>query len=608
MCGIGGYVDPRGALDGASVLRTLAAALAHRGPDGEGFFTATPFGLAHRRLAIIELSEAGAQPMHVGPVVVIYNGEIYNYRELREELRRAGHEFRGSSDTEVLAHAYLRWGVHCAQRLRGMWAFAIFDTRSRSLVCSRDPFGIKPFYFTYHHGAFLFASEPQALVRAGVPARANLTAAADYLAYGVSDHKCESFFEDIEQLGAGATIVVSADARVRTADTVDGCGTVSAGAASAADFAACLEDSIRLHLRSDVPVGTCLSGGLDSSTVAALASSAVRSNGGPRFSAVTAASGDAATDEQPYAAAVVQHCDLAWEVVAPSADEFAAHIDECLRAQGEPALSPSVYLQYRVMAAARERGLKVMLDGQGADELLCGYERYVPVWALEVARQAGTLRALAEFTRLARNSRPGLHGMVLLAAYVLSPRLRRSVIARRTLFLRPEFSAGALEVATRIAHESRGLHSARVADICTFSLPALLRYEDRNSMAHSIEARVPYVDREVVACALRIPDLELLGEGFTKRPLRAVAARVLPCSIAWRRGKVGFEPPTGRWLATLRERMQPETERSTLIRRLCRSVPHVNSLPLALQWRLYNLARWQQLFAVEVDLSAAHAC
>lgn len=601
MCGIGGYVDPRGALDGQQVLRKFAAALAHRGPDGEGFFTDGPFGLAHRRLAIIDLSESAAQPMRVGPLVVVFNGEIYNYRELRETLRGVGHVFNGASDTEVLARSYLQWGEGFVARLRGMWAFAILDTRSQSLLCSRDPFGIKPFYYVRSQDAFLFASEPQALLQAGVRARANLSIAAQYLAFGVSDHRPESFFQDIVPLGAGQTAVVSAQGAVRLASSSDAYEGDRGAAASADDLAASLEESIRLHLRSDVPVGTCLSGGLDSSTVAALASMAVRAQRGPRFAAITAASGDESTDERPYAAAVVRHCDLDWHVVTPGAGEFAAHIDDCVRAQGEPVLSPSVFLQYCVMQAARAAGLKVMLDGQGADELLCGYERYAPIWALEIARTAGAVTALREFTRLANCLRPGPRRLSALAVYVLWPPLRRRVAAARVAFLRSEFSACVLEVVTRISQSSRHLHDARLADISAFSLPALLRFEDRSSMAHSIEARVPYVDRGVVSCALRIPDIDLLRDGFTKFPLRAVAARVLPDSIAWRRSKIGFEPPTASWLAPLASSMQREVESSTLIARLCRSVPRLSALPLALQWRLYNLARWQRLFAVEAE-------
>jgi asparagine synthase (glutamine-hydrolysing) len=599
MCGIGGYVDPSGALEQASVLRTIASALVHRGPDGEGFFTHGPFGLAHRRLAIIDLSEGGAQPMHVGPIAVVFNGEIYNYRELREELRAAGQTFSGSSDTEVLARAYLQWGEQFVKRLRGMWAFAIADMRTETLLCSRDPFGIKPFYYARHGGGLVFASEPQALIRAGVAPRVNLPLAAQFLAMGVTDHTRETFFEGILQLGAGESIAISADGTLRSIGVQHYLD--SDVPATFGEFAEALRDSVRLHLRSDVPVGTCLSGGLDSSTVAALASSAVHAAGGPRFAAVTAASGDPRTDEREFAAAVVAHCKLDWHVVTPTPQEFAAEIDDCIRAQGEPALSPSVYFQYRVMRGAREAGLKVMLDGQGADELLGGYERYIPSWGLDVARTSGAIAALRGVLELARSVRPGVRGVAALTAYVLLPWVRRRVIASRTRFLRPEFSAAALAVVARISGASAGVRSARLADLAAFSLPALLRYEDRNSMAHSIEARVPYVDREVASCALRLPDTELMRGGFTKYPLRTIAAGILPESIAWRRSKIGFEPPSQRWLEEIKERLQPEISRSSVISRLCSDTPRMTELPVTLRWRLYNLARWQQLFAAKVD-------
>jgi asparagine synthase (glutamine-hydrolysing) len=529
---------------------------------------------------------------------VVFNGEIYNYRELREELCRAGEVFYGASDTEVLARGYLHWGADLVNRLRGMWAFAILDQRSQSLLCSRDPFGIKPFYYAWQQGAFIFASEPQALLRAGIAARANVEVAAQYLVFGIVDHTRQCFFRGITQLDAGETVVVTGNGQLRPAVRLNPYAREEPDATTE-ELTHNLRESVGLHLRSDVPVGTCLSGGLDSSTIAAFAADMVRAADGPRFAAVTAASDEAGIDERHFAATVVQHCDLAWHVVQPSAQEFSAQIEECLRAQGEPALSPSVYLQYCVMRAARYAGLKVMLDGQGADELLCGYERYVALWAQETARSAGVLQALRGFLGFSGSSRQGLWGMAALAAYVLAPALRRQIIARRAAFLRAELRPAVDEVVNRLVHASSDLHSARVSDLAGLSLPALLRYEDRNSMAHSIEARVPYVDRSVVACALRFADTQLLKDGFTKYPLRMIAAQVLPSEIAWRRGKIGFEPPTQRWLAPLRDQMQQQTAGSDLLRYLCPKVPRLESLPLALQWRLYSLASWQRLFAVQ---------
>ncbi len=599
MCGIAGFVDPQRTLASAGVLRVLGNSLAHRGPDGEGFFTEDAVGFAHRRLAIIDLTATGEQPVIAGPVVLVFNGEIYNYRELRTQLQELGQTFSGASDSEVLARAYLQWGPDCVRRLRGMWAFALYDRRTRSVLCSRDPFGIKPFYYALHRGAFLFASEPRALLAVGVPARANLENVAAFLALGVCDHTSETFFAGIQQLGAGRTVQVSRAGRIEPLSHVEPDSPTEGAHFAAGDFAQCLTGSIDMHLRSDVPIGTCLSGGLDSSTVAALASRAVREAGGGPFAAITAASGEEKTDERKFAAAVVEHCGLAWHVVQPDGKRFGVEIDDCIRAQGEPALSPSVYLQYRVMKQARAAGIKVMLDGQGGDELLCGYERYVPAFALDELRRRGPLTATREYLQLARNSRLGVRGMTALAAYLLLPWLRARFIASRSRFLRSELLDSTLALLAQMRPVYRDVGAARMADVTRFSLPALLRFEDRNSMAHSIEARVPYVDREVAAFSLRLPEAALLHDGFTKYPLRQLAARVLPDSIAWRRAKIGFEAPTGQWLQSMGERLQNEVAASTLVRRVCRGVPNVSEVPVALRWRLYNLARWQHAFDVE---------
>ncbi|MGH8289022.1 MAG: asparagine synthase (glutamine-hydrolyzing) [Steroidobacteraceae bacterium] len=598
MCGIGGFVDPHGRLSGKDLLKRLAAALAHRGPDGEGMFQEGPFGLVHRRLAIIDLSETGAQPLKVGEVAVVLNGEIYNYRELRAELATMGHRFIGSSDTEVLAHAFLEWGSSCIGRLRGMWAFAILDTRAGVLTCSRDAFGIKPFYYSLVNGAFVFASEPQALIAAGVPARAALGATAQYLAVGVTDHSRETFFAGIRQLGAGESLVVSVDAELKSLGSTDPFQFPQGAPFAPARFAACLEESIRLHLRSDVPVGTCLSGGLDSSTVAALASKELRKEGDYNFVAITGASGEQATDERSWAKLVADHCRLTWRVVQPTAAEFSAEVEDCLRIQGEPTLSPSVYFQYRVMKEAKDAGLKVMLDGQGADESLCGYDRYVPLYVADVHRRSGLCSAARECLALSRRSRRGLVGLVPLSAYVLLRQLRRWVVRSRLSLMRRDYIESALAVVGEISVASRDLTSARRSDVMSYSLPALLRYEDRNSMAHSIEARVPFVDKEVLACAFALPPEYLFHRGYSKFALRKVAATLLPPEVAWRKSKIGFEPPVSQWLAAVDERMQREVDGSSLVQSMFRRAPQLLEQPVALRWRIYSVAVWQRMFAV----------
>jgi asparagine synthase (glutamine-hydrolysing) len=598
MCGIAGYLNLAAPGAGRDTLERCARALAHRGPDGEGYFQEGRIGLAHRRLAIIDLSPTGAQPMLVGHLAIAYNGEIYNYRELREELKVAGHTFASESDTEVLGRAYLHWGPSFIDRLRGMWAFAIADRQSGTLLCSRDPFGIKPLYYARHAGAYLFASEPAALLAAGVPARANLRRCAEYLAVGICDHTSDTFFAGIEQLVPGALMLIDGQGRERVLAQLDLRFNAAERTCTLDEFAARVRESVRLHLRSDVPVGTCLSGGLDSSTVAALAGAAYREDSGRQFAAVTAGSADPTRDERPFAASVVDYCGLAWHTTVPDSHRFAAEVDACIRAQGEPVLSPSAYFQYSVMRTAAEARLKVMLDGQGGDELLCGYERYVPLAVRDVARSAGIVAAARQFLRSALGTTPGLTGMTALAAYFWIPRLRRASIARRTEFLSPESRAFVGEMLESMASSYQSLAATRFADITRYSLPALLRYEDRNSMAHSVEARVPYLDRAVTDCALRLPLDDLSRHGYSKYPLRRLAAQVLPGPIAWRKSKRGFEPPVESWLAPMADSMQEAIERSALVQRLCQRVPRIAHAAMPARWRLFNLATWQQTFSV----------
>jgi asparagine synthase (glutamine-hydrolysing) len=600
MCGIAGYLNVRQPGADRRTLERFAAALAHRGPDGEGFLQDGAVGLAHRRLAIIDLTPTGAQPLLVEHIAVVVNGEIYNYRELREELRAAGQIFAGESDTEVLARAYLAWGPSFVHRLRGMWAFAIADREQGTLLCSRDPFGIKPFYYALHGGAFLFASEPAALFAAGVPARANLRRAAEYLAVGVCDHTLDTFFSGVEQLEPGALVRVDERGAPRLVERVRQRPEASVSSCSLEEFAASVRGSVHMHLRSDVPVGTCLSGGLDSSTIAALASAEYAAQSGRRFTAITAGCADPTRDERPYAASVAAHCELDWHTVVPDGEQFARDADDCIRAQGEPVLSPSAYYQYCVMRTARQLGLKVMLDGQGADELLGGYERYLPLAARDDARCRGVLAAMPEFVRGALGTTPGLGGMLGLAAYYWMPTLRRWTVRKRIAFMSAENQDVVYELLRSMAPAYQSLTAARIGDITRYSLPALLRCEDRNSMAHSVEARVPYVDREVASCAFRLPMTSLLQGGYSKYPVRRLAAQVLPAEIAWRKSKLGFEPPVGEWLAAISERMQSVVEQSVLIARLCRAVPRLDSMSSGMRWRLFNLASWERIFKVGV--------
>ena len=369
MCGIAGILQTDGREVSRSALDRMVARLEHRGPDDVGHAFGESWGLGHRRLAVLDLSSGGRQPMVLGGLVLVYNGEVYNYRELRAELEPLGHEFHSSSDTEVVLHAYQEWGEECLTRFVGMWALGLIDRNRGVLFLARDRFGVKPLYYAQPDGRFLFASECPALLEANIARTIDLDSLSAYLVTGLTDHSERTFYDSIRQLPPGSRARLDLRSGSFAVERYyDVATTLSGEPGSVADYCRALEDSVRLRLRSDVPVGTCLSGGLDSSTVAALASREAHDLGRGRLHAVTAGVEAGAPDETPFARAVVEHCDLAWDVVTPTIETVERDLETALLAQGEPVGGPSVFLQYCVMERARERGLKVMLDGQGGDE------------------------------------------------------------------------------------------------------------------------------------------------------------------------------------------------------------------------------------------------
>lgn len=318
MCGIVGLCYKDSIVQEPSALQAMLHTMRHRGPDDQGIYVYRNVALGHNRLSILDLSEAGHQPMHYGHLTITYNGEIYNYVEIREELRSQGHVFVTDTDTEVLLHAYDRWGEECLQRMTGMWAFAILDRKRDELFCSRDRFGIKPFYYySDEETIFAFASEIKALLDSVVEARVHYERLMDYLVIGLSDHTEETLYQSIKQLLPGHSLFVDLTKATKKTRRYYSLGAFLSGVSTAEDFEHSLRKSVSIHMRSDVPVGTCLSGGIDSSVVAALASAVNRSLGNETFSAITAQSESSFNDETPFARQVAKHCHLDWHVTKP---------------------------------------------------------------------------------------------------------------------------------------------------------------------------------------------------------------------------------------------------------------------------------------------------
>jgi asparagine synthase (glutamine-hydrolysing) len=545
------------------ILDAMRDRLAHRGPDGaRSWMTETPravVGLGHRRLSIIDLTHAADQPMFdaSGDLALVYNGEIYNYVELREELRAAGRTFATQSDTEVLIAAYERWGVACLARLNGMFAFALWDGRRRALFLARDRFGEKPlFYAPLAGGGYAFASEMKALfAHPGVQASPNESVVADYIGGNFYEDGEETMFEGVTRLPPAHAMLVGDDGAMRrrwrywTPDyspIEDGYDEEAA----VERFRELLEQSVRMRLRSDVPVGTSLSGGLDSSTIVCLLAEArmqtptlTQNTFSGRFDQM-----DPTLSEGLYIDLVVERAGVDAHGVTPTPLGLIEESERLHWHQEEPFLSASIYLQWCVMRIAHKHRTTVLLDGQGADELLAGYQFYFPAYQLDLVdrRRLGRLaydtalfrRRLHQASRGYSDSLRRFNHNVALGPRVLATSWRS----------RSSVAAGPYDVGVPEAVPGMRLRRQIAEALQYNSLPMLLRYADRNAMAFSRETRFPFLDHELVDWCVRLPDRAFIRDGWQKHILRRATRDILPPEIRLRADKVGYAAPLDLWL------------------------------------------------------------
>jgi asparagine synthase (glutamine-hydrolysing) len=539
VCGIGGIVDGR--VDPAALL-AMASTMAHRGPDGQGVWSDEEAGLAFRRLAIIDLDPRSDQPLHLDHLHLVFNGEIYNYLELREELRHAGHRFRTEGDGEVLLHAWLQWGEGALERVNGMFAFAVWDSRERSLTLATDPFGEKPVFWTARGERLVFASDVRAILQVepglGAP---DEKALAPFVALGLLPPIEQSFFAGVSRL-PGAHLLRWQAGKVETArywwpGELEAPSTYAGAVETLRDL---LADSIRLRLRADVPVGTSLSGGIDSSAVVALSAQLAGSHTRHAF---TASFPGFALDEWDLAGEVAAAAHVAeHHRVRPLGSELLGDLDRLVVDQEEPFMTTSIYAQWRVMAAAREAGVTVLLDGQGADELFGGYD-VSGGWALRSMGAGSTLRGL--LTGPARLDRAKALGYDTLPR-ALARRYRRWAASP---YASDEAIAQAVRVEPHCVDGRSPLQRELLREAIYTSLPGLLRFADRNSMAHSRELRLPFLDRRVAEFALSLPPDFLYTGGVTKRVLRDAVRGLVPAGVLDKREKLRYETPEDSWFS-----------------------------------------------------------
>jgi len=571
MCGIAGIV----ALDGFDLqkLAAMTQMIAYRGPSGYGFAysnvgtdarvrvvhgvapireSSNPqIGLGNRRLAIMDLSPNGNQPMQIddGRLCITYNGEVYNYREIREELLALGHHFFSESDTEVILRSYQEWGEQCLQRFNGMWSFALWDRSLQRLFCARDRFGVKPFYFSPLGRAFYFGSEiKQVLFASDIKRIANPRAIADFLEWGLQDHLEETSFAGVFQLLGGHSLILepreSLKLTIRRYWDLQTEPELRITVSQAAEeFREHFERAIRIRLRSDVPIGVSLSGGLDSSAVLC---EARRVSRGARFQCFSACFDDSRIDERPYMAAVATATESSECRTFPDAESFWKVAETIAYHQDEPIGGPSVFAQWSVMREAQKHGVPVLLGGQGGDESLCGYRKYYFFYVWHLLRRADPA-FMREALALAASLGSFHWSIGTVGRYLPSVTRKRMSVLQRLA------AAGLRKSADEFPNflgAGPNLADRQKVDLLKTSLPKLLRHEDRNSMAHSIESRLPFLDYKLVEFAVRCPPSLKLKNGWTKWILRKAFHGRLPEPVRLRKSKVGFDTPQADWLRT----------------------------------------------------------
>jgi asparagine synthase (glutamine-hydrolysing) len=608
MCGIAGLVARRNTIDLPCVIKEMTDRVKHRGPDDEGNYVEGRVALGHRRLSIVDLSRLGHQPMISGDgrYVITFNGEIYNFHNLRSELGELGFDFRSNTDTEVILLAYAAWGAECLSRFNGMWSFAIYDRVAETIFAARDRFGIKPFHYILNDAFFAFGSEIGQLIPLLDSVAANPQAVAEFVLTGVQSSSIGTFFRDVSSLSPGHHLIYD----LRKDQCITGRyyslterlnGIEDRRGPDAVDhFRTVLEDSVRLRLQADVRVGTCLSGGLDSSTVALLAARIHRRASRLPFSAVTAISEDLRNSEETYAEEVVQKGALHWIRVCPRYEDFCALLPFVVRHQGEPFASPSICMQAFVMRAANENGIVVLLDGQGGDETLLGYEKYYPAYCLALWHEGGLRRVLQGVRQIGQsNANMGHSRMAAYLLFMLFPRIRHLYYLKRSSYLarHPPLT----DWTRRFAEACFDIRSLQILEVEKTTLPLLLRYEDMNSMAFSIEARLPFLDYRLVEQSISLALSLKIRDGWTKWILRTSMSDLLPHNIAWRRRKIGFAAPEDLWLSRHIGAMAGKIRQSPLIARFCKLddlLQRFAALDRRSQWRLYSLAMWEEQFGV----------
>lgn len=601
MCGISGIVNNDGSVVSKNEIEQMNDLISHRGPDGEGYYCYKNLALGHKRLSIIDLSERGNQPMHyLDELVITYNGEIYNYIELKDELKIKGYKFVSNSDTEVILASYHCWGQKCVEFFNGMWSFAIFDKKRNIIFCSRDRFGIKPFYYSQIDKKFVFGSEIKQILNFHTSNYLNKQILFDYLFLGFEEHSHETFFENVFKLNPSHNLIYDLNIKkfqiIKFFELEIDYRKELTPEIYVSKLNKQLIDSIELRLRSDVKVGTCLSGGLDSSAIATIASKIYSSQNNKKFLAIHSKSIEEENDESKYARLVSEISNIDLHEIEPSTTEIKNSVDEVIYTQEEPFGGPSIFMQYFVMKKSNSVGCKVLLDGQGGDEVLLGYERYHAFHLGVLLRKLKFKKYLMYVLKL-KTHKFSIISLLLISILTFSPKLylffRKKIVSKKSK-PKERYSTKHLNKIINFSD----LRKNQINEIMHLNLPQLLKYEDKNSMKNSIETRLPFLDYRLVSEIISVKPSIKLKSGFLKFLLRKILEGKLPEEFIWRTKKFAFEAPSNSWISENKSEMISEIKKSEIINSLVK-LNHSFYKNHSLFWKLYNISVWERLYEVK---------
>jgi asparagine synthase (glutamine-hydrolysing) len=559
MCGIAGIFNSNSVSHQSTLIKKMTDVLAHRGPDGEGAWTSengcVTFG--HRRLSIIDLANHASQPMHyLDRYVITFNGEIYNYIEIRKELLAKGHFFKTQSDTEIILAAYHEWNDECLQHFDGMFAIAIYDKLSNSIFCARDRFGEKPFYYAFdENGALVFASEMKALWAYGIKRNAREDMLFNFLAHDLVENPLDqrdTFFQNIYKLKAahcfnyvGGTLIN----QVKYWEINKNESQFFEEKELTNKFLELFHTSIERRMRSDVALGSSLSGGLDSSSIVALVGKFTNTNHtfSARFPGFK-------KDEGEFIDHIVRKFNTKHHNIIVDEEKLVNELDKLIWHQEEPFQTGSIFAQYCVYEEARKSNITVMLDGQGADEYLGGYEKDFNPYLKELYKR-GDKTLFSNFRSQIREN----HGFEISFGNkdkfgVISPKLYSGMASLKHLIKPVTFNGINSDFAKgnrmNPFSDFNDLKSTLAYEMQNQGLEKLLKFADRNSMAHSVEVRLPFLYHKLVEFIFSLDSSLLLQHGWSKAILRNAMQHVLPQEIVRRKDKVGFEAPSEQWMSS----------------------------------------------------------